>query len=745
MDSYRLIINNYDLSTSNIEQAVNYTGFTVIKAPKGPCTPVRIPAAGTAKIQDIFGVPSVDYPELYEATTFNADYDVYISAPYTKATVPVALVTPDGIYPAASNMVYNSVVEEFINGTADEDVDFPLVDEEGNRISTVLMDSRYPINTFGIDRINPSEKIYSDLYDLQSYPDYENGVIVNTGLFYTDMTAKGLTTFRLHNLPVEINGKNYVDITFNVNMEATPPCVELYVGDTTSGYKVGTIVYKSNGAYITLPYSATAGEGSTTANTPCILQITGETSTTANHLTNTYIVNNLKDYSVLKVLRTSWVKEYSDTKNIKGVILPKYPSERALHISFAKFNANKGYAVDDPSARNILKMSVYEDEAFHNISHPVSVTGSLESSAQDANGAYIGFTPSNTSYNDQNLIFVYSMDSKGFTKDDLSSLNKNIKQYPPIILDGGTREFNQLNNESYDPTSLHNIGWEIAKNEEYSSVHVFFDSERHNSIAPGTSSNVFYTLDKIHPLAGFIFNYTVSPDSISSISDPLAYGYNYWNICNEAIVILPNSDKIISPITGARALMQCRIIENRWGGVAPMYLNSGTPSMGGQLTVSGLYKLRYKYSKNNQEAFDDLNFNPVIQDHSYGVMVVGHKTCKSGDITDWSYIGHVSAFLTFQREVREQVMIPQLGKANNPYYRTLRKEQVLQLLSKRINGNNRIWAEASVDTSTADGCNDIQAQRARKFVINCKVKVDIFSEFVEFNFINVDQSMSVED
>ena len=124
-------------------------------------------------------------------------------------------------------------------------------------------------------------------------------------------------------------------------------------------------------------------------------------------------------------------------------------------------------------------------------------------------------------------------------------------------------------------------------------------------------------------------------------------------------------------------------------------------------------------------------------------MVVGQKTCKSGEVTDWSYIGHVCSFLEFQREVKEQVMIPQLGKPNNPRYRELRKEQVERLLSPRIESNNRIWAEAIVDTSTAAGVNDTQAQRARKFVINVKVKVDIYSEYVTLNFTNVAQDTTL--
>ena len=186
--------------------------------------------------------------------------------------------------------------------------------------------------------------------------------------------------------------------------------------------------------------------------------------------------------------------------------------------------------------------------------------------------------------------------------------------------------------------------------------------------------------------------------------------------------------------------MQARIIENKFGGAAPMFTNTGSPAIGGVLSsIASISKLRYKYDKDMQSSLDTMNFNPVISDRNYGIMLTGQKTCKAGALTDWSYIGHVSAFLNFKREVRKYVMIPQLGKPNNPYYRELRKDQVLNILNRRLEGGNRIWAEGIVDTSTADGCNDALALKARKFVINVKVKVDIFSEYVELNFTNVDQ------
>ena len=194
-------------------------------------------------------------------------------------------------------------------------------------------------------------------------------------------------------------------------------------------------------------------------------------------------------------------------------------------------------------------------------------------------------------------------------------------------------------------------------------------------------------------------------------------------------------------MTGARALMQCRIIDRAMGGVAPMWENS--KSMGGQLNMISPYRVKYKYTKEELDLLDSHNYNPVIYDRQYGLMCVGQKTCKDSEITDWSYIGHACAFMVFIKQVRKNVMLPQIGKKNNPYYRTLRQEQVQQYLRDRISGADRIWAEGVVDTSTADGVNDINAQRARKFVIKVRVKVDTFSEYVELNFYNEDQATTI--
>lgn len=724
MDTNRLTINNIDLSTSNIEEATNIAGFTVIRAPKGPVTPVRIPAGGVSKLQDIFGTATKDYPEIFEASSFLTDYDLYISAPYNEAKIPVAYVTGEGIFPAADTVVYNKSVEDLVTGASDEAIVEGLT-EFAEKVYA-LKDTRFPKTNLGIKDAEDNSKNYPS-YRLNELDKGELIIKLGVKKSYIDnllSTSASTLSFRLQNLPKKIGENSFVDF------EVT----------NTGDIKQGTVVigklvsFTAEGAI--LPYKLPAGSTEAAAGPDdfMYLRIIGA-DTSAEAITSSYIDTYLANESTRAGMISSWKSEITKD-DIFGVIFPKYPSNRDLHLSFRAFNPSRGYDGNTLEGRNIIKLSVYEDGAFHNVNSPIDFEGSLVSSAKDESGASIGFNDANTSYAGQDLVCVYTL--KPFT--DLEEIkNTVVKAYAPITLTGGYKDITLKE----DKTEFYNRGWDEADEEEYSIVDIFFDSTTGMKSAAelNAETNKFLALADVHKQAGFIYNLTVAPTEIAN-QPMLSYGPNYWNFCNEAVIALPNNDKINSPMTGAIAKMEARILENRFGGVAPMYLNAGSPSMGGQIAVNPL-RLRYRYNKDEQTALDELNFNPIILDHTYGVMIVGQKTNKPGAITDWSYIGHVASFLNCQKEIRDNVMIPQLGKANNPYYRSLRKQQVDQILSKRITGNNRIWSDAICICDESDGCNDIFALKAKKFIIIVKVKPDTFSEYVELRFVSVDQSTNL--
>lgn len=709
MDTSRIVINTIDNSTSYVEQSTGVVGFTVVKAPKGSITPRKILAGGASKIKDIFGEATEEYPELFEVETFNKEYDIYVSAPYSSAKVPVAYLTDKGVFVKKDTVEYTEKLEKYIlEGDTSDDIE---------NISTFQTDPTvYKKCDIEYKTIGDTTGILIDTKITGDNIDSNGNIITIKGLLSSLNSNFKLTKTSCS--VVDASGENVSNSTVSVN---------IYEKDKEDSFKKVT-------------------DNPSTIKGNVYLLITDA----SNIIKSTYSVD-----SSFKEL-SSYMETTLDKDDIYATILPKYPSERKLHISFVPFNDLKGYSYKVLSQRNILKINAYEDNAFHNVYSPIYIEGTLD---KKSTSSVSPFTNTNESLTNQELVAVIPI--KPFTKESLSIEPK----YDSIVLEGGERNFEveeskPENNKSGETVTkeasteetttdavtsvdLHNIGWETVKKEDLDDVDIFFDSEYHRDYSD-LKDSVFFNLGVTGPqnnkFSGHIFNYTPSnPDNIDT--NKLSFGRNYWNICNLAVIDLSNGGRILSPMTGARALMQCRIIEGAYGGVAPMWENS--KGMGGQLNMISPYRVKYKYTKEQLDNLDLYNYNPVIYDRQYGLMCVGQKTCKDGEITDWSYIGHACAFMVFIKQIRKYVMLPQIGKKNNPYYRTLRKEQVQQYLRDRISGTDRIWSEGIVDTSTADGVNDINAQRAKCFRIVVKVKVDTFSEYVELNFYNEDQSTTI--
>lgn len=694
MDTSRIIINTIDNSTSNVEQSTATVGFTVVKAPKGSITPRKILAGGTSKLKDIFGVSTDEYPELFEVETFNKEYDVYVSAPYSKASVPVAYLTDEGVYVRKENIPYNLDLEAFIL--------------EG--------DTYKPIE--GVSTFSKDPEVYKKCQ--MEYKTFKKDTTETSGL----MINTGITGSDVNNNVIKIKGLlSSLNSRYKLGKTSLTAIDEKGV-DITDGATIKLTAYKKE----------TDGTFNSVSNND-IGTVTGDVYIFVSDKESSTLIKNTYGLASSFNELSAYIEKSLDKDSIYATILPKYPSERKLHIALTPYNANLGYSYSILSQRNIVKLTAYEEGAFHNASSPVYIEGTLD---RTATSAISTFTNANDTIANQELVCVVPI--KPFTREAIAI----EPHYDSIVLEGGTRDFEvkgATESEVEPSIALHNIGWETVKKGDFDDVDIFFDSVKHTDKNDFTKST-FFELGISGPqnnkFSGHIFNYT--PNDISNL-ERLTLGRNYWNICNLAVIDLPNGYRIMSPMTGARALMQCRIIENAMGGVAPMWENSR--GMGGQLNMISPYRVKNKYSKSELDTLDMCNFNPVIYDRQYGLMCVGQKTCKGEDVTDWSYIGHACSFMVFIKQIRKNVMFPQIGKKNNPYYRTLRKEQVQQYLRERISGTDRIWSEGIVDTSTADGVNDINAQRNRCFRILVKVKVDTFSEYVELNFYNEDQATTI--
>ena len=393
--------------------------------------------------------------------------------------------------------------------------------------------------------------------------------------------------------------------------------------------------------------------------------------------------------SCLYILSGTNAKDCKDVK-VKGYLFPKFPTKNNIDVTFATPGQTESITIANINSTNI-------SFALDNV---------------DTDQVYICYVESNSSVADPVLTTLAPISFRGCEK-------------------------------NYDTEAIE-TGWDNAV-EVNDSIDLFFDPACHDVETVNSKSKFFglATRNRYMGLAGYIFNITANPNKADSL-DELTYGPNYWNICNQAVINPASANSFYSSMVGARAVMQARIIEKNYGGSAPMYINDSN-GLGGQLgSLVGSSKLRYSFKDPNvRQKFASKNYNVVISDPNYGVLITSQMTCKQGALTDWSYIGHACAFLNLQKLIWDNVMIPQVGKANNPYYRELRAQQVQRYLDVRTGGSNSIWAAASVDTSTAPGVNDAAAQKARKFVLTVKVRVNIFSEEVTLNFVNLPQDATL--
>lgn len=189
---------------------------------------------------------------------------------------------------------------------------------------------------------------------------------------------------------------------------------------------------------------------------------------------------------------------------------------------------------------------------------------------------------------------------------------------------------------------------------------------------------------------------------------------------------------------GDVGLMCARIYDFKMGGWAPAWYNYN--DMGGQLPRAVL-KARWNFSDTATKIMDEKGINPIVYNADDGLMITSSKTTQDpNNLTDWSYLEHVMAFLLCKRDIRDNVMRQQIKKPIDDYWMGVRQTQVEAILAKRTTGSNKIWTKAICDIA---GVNTDITKAARKFVIYVRVKVTPFSEYVELQFENVGQTTNL--
>jgi hypothetical protein len=191
---------------------------------------------------------------------------------------------------------------------------------------------------------------------------------------------------------------------------------------------------------------------------------------------------------------------------------------------------------------------------------------------------------------------------------------------------------------------------------------------------------------------------------------------------------------------GAVASMLALIMDVKLGGAAPMYTNEGQPALGGQINKA-VSNQKYNFQAQHFSTLSAAGLNPIILDPYYQLMITSQLTAQSpANLTDWSYLGHQMSFDLFMAEIRQNVMIPQIGKLIDPTHMQLRTDQANIILNKRLSGPTTIWSAGEVYISEV---NTPATMAQNNFMMKIRVKVYPFSEYVTLIFNNVGQTSSV--
>ncbi|MBR6612836.1 MAG: hypothetical protein IKK93_11475 [Campylobacter sp.] len=178
---------------------------------------------------------------------------------------------------------------------------------------------------------------------------------------------------------------------------------------------------------------------------------------------------------------------------------------------------------------------------------------------------------------------------------------------------------------------------------------------------------------------------------------------------------------------GSVGKMLARSMDRMYGLVPCAWINEG--GLGGQLTDSTAIRARYSFDQDANKALDAKGINPIVMNGEDGIMITSNKTTQDPNfLSDWSWLNNAMSFVVVKREIRNDVMIPQIMKPINPYYIGIRQGQVESICAKRTDMKNNYWHSVEIDIA---GVNTKITKQQKLFVIKVVVMVTPISEGVE--------------
>lgn len=234
-NSWRLLFVDIDSSFSVSTESSTIKGYMVVRAPKGETSPYYFEKGNMSAIYAMIGVPTANWPDLYEAEAFNQEYGLYVSAPAGSSKKYPSYF--GGAYITSKGLIdfYNVTGKDVIDYTQMVQVGFE--DAQGYKKTNVNV------------IVNPKGVGGSSGYSLNGKID---GTKDNIALYITGIQAKQWASVQeigINYWGDETSGFNEGTYYYSVNKTDHKLYIENEDGEVNTDYYCGVWVKAADGTY----------------------------------------------------------------------------------------------------------------------------------------------------------------------------------------------------------------------------------------------------------------------------------------------------------------------------------------------------------------------------------------------------------------------------------------------------------------------------------------------------------------
>jgi len=234
-NSWRLLFVDIDSSFSVSTESSTIKGFMVVRGPKGETSPYYFEKGNMSAIFAMIGVPTANWPDLYEAEAFNQEYGLYISAPAGSSKK----------YPSYFGGAYitNKGLIDFYNVTGKDVIDYTQMVQVGFEDAQGYKKTN--VNVI----VNPKGVGGSSGYPMNGKID---GTKDNIALYITGIQAKQWASVQeigINYWGDETSGFNEGTYYYSVNKTDHKLYIENEDGEVNTDYYCGVWVKAADGTY----------------------------------------------------------------------------------------------------------------------------------------------------------------------------------------------------------------------------------------------------------------------------------------------------------------------------------------------------------------------------------------------------------------------------------------------------------------------------------------------------------------